>query len=109
MADTPIEIIEVSVPSRVQIIEVSVQSRIQTVEVYLPGLPGPPGASSASYTHLQNAESAIWTVPHNLGHRPMVAVFTAGGVEISGETIHLSNDTLQIYFDEPLTGSVRCM
>lgn len=104
-----IEVVEVRVPSRVSLVEVPIAPAVSRVELYLPGLPGPPGAGSSAYVHTQASELPTWTVAHNLGHKPSVAVFTIGSVEVvGGEVIHLDVNTLQILFDVPFAGWARC-
>lgn len=70
------------------------------------GPAGNSGSASARYSHTQASASAVWTIPHNLGFRPVVAIFTVGGVEIlAGEVIHLTLNTLTITFDVAFAGS----
>ena len=73
------------------------------------GIQGPPGSNGspgARYVHTQASALTVWTVPHNLGFRPVVAVFTTGGVEVlGGEVLHLSLNTLTITFDVAFAGS----
>lgn len=95
----------------IKTVEVRVPDRVTAVEVRIPGIPGAQGLSGSglSFTHNQPTISSTWTVPHNLGYRPTVSVTTSGGVEVDGgEIVHLSNNTLQILFDDSFSGFARC-
>lgn len=77
-----------------------------TVVISREGIQGANGSAGARYVHTQSSAAAVWTVPHNLGFRPVVAVFTVGGVEVlGGEVLHLSLVTLTITFDVAFAGS----
>ena len=39
------------------------------------------GGASQTYTHTQSTASATWTINHNLGFRPSIELFDAGGQE----------------------------
>jgi len=77
-----------------------------TIGTFLP-VPGPAGASGngARYTHTQATASAIWTANHNLGYRPTVSVFSAGGVEVEAEVLHVSVNQTRISFNVAVTGT----
>jgi hypothetical protein len=73
-----------------------------------PGAQGPQGEPGtggvASYTHVQGATSAVWTVTHNLGFRPNVqAVDTLDRVMI-GDVEHVSANELTISFAVAVSG-----
>ena len=69
------------------------------------GPPGPPGLSSnASHQYSQAAPSDTWTVNHNLGFRPSVALLSVGGREMLAEVIHTSVNQFIAYFDAPVSG-----
>lgn len=68
------------------------------------GPEGPEGPASVPYQHVQNSALAVWTIPHNLGHRPVVNVSTVGGALLFAEVLHLSANTLQILFDDAYSG-----
>jgi hypothetical protein len=104
-----IQVVEVSVPSPIALVEVPVPPRIRQYEVQIPGIPGPMGQGS-SLDFIQSSALPVWTVAHNLGYRPIVSVYSTGGVEIiGGEIVHLSVNTLQITFDIPFAGAARCV
>lgn len=60
------------------------------------------------FEHIQSAAAAVWTVAHNLGRRPVVQVFSAGGVEVWAAILHLNVNTVQISFQTPQTGTAVC-
>jgi hypothetical protein len=57
--------------------------------------------------YTQSSPSETWTIAHNLGIRPSVAVFTTGGLEMMGTVQHLSSDVLQVSFSQPVAGTAR--
>ena len=59
------------------------------------------------FDHAQLAASATWTIAHNLGYRPSVSTFSAGGVEMMASVTHLSTNVLQLNFNTPVAGSAR--
>ncbi len=57
------------------------------------------------YEHSQASSASTWSVAHNMGRKPQVQVRSVGGVVIADpEVQHLSDNTLQIIFDEPFAG-----
>lgn len=60
------------------------------------------------YEHTQSVASDMWTVNHNKGSRPSIAVYSAGGKEIWAEIIHNNVNQALIYFDSAITGSAIC-
>lgn len=63
--------------------------------------------TAPTYLHTQSSPSASWTVAHNLGFRPTVAVYTTGGVEVICDIVHLSPDVLVVGAAAPFSGSAR--
>lgn len=55
------------------------------------------------------SEATSWIVNHNLGRRPIVALFSQGGAEIMAEVIHISSNQFIAYFASPIAGGVRCV
>jgi hypothetical protein len=83
---------------------------LSVVKLVAPGPQGPPGGGATTYTHIQSSASALWTVAHNLGVKPIVTITTVGGVEVmGGEVVHLSNNTLTIAFNTSFAGEARCI
>lgn len=77
------------------------------------GVGGPMGASTGgaaeSYTHTQASPSDEWTINHNLGVRPLIAVFSPGGAEVQAEILHMSTNQARIYFASAYAGTARCI
>lgn len=68
--------------------------------------PQGPGGSGARYEHIQSVASALWTVNHNLGVRPVaVSVLSPGGVEVDAAVTHVSDNQLTVEFSIPYTGT----
>lgn len=65
-------------------------------------------ASISPYTHTQNVASDAWTINHNLGAKPVVAILNAGGNEVEAHLVHTSNNQVIAYFSTPITGIARC-
>lgn len=78
-----------------------------------PGGPGPkgdqgdPGVGIGHEQTFTNCTECI--VNHNLGYKPVSAVFLNGVQEIDTEIHHTSVNQLILYFIEPTTGSIRCV
>lgn len=73
------------------------------------GPPGRNGRDFAAYEHVQGTPALTWTINHNLGYRPNVSVYSAGGVEILAEVRHLSANQTQVFFVQPTGGFARCI
>lgn len=71
----------------------------------VPGPAGPSGSAGSRYTHTQASALATWTANHNLGYRPTVTVFSAGGVEVEATILHVSLNQVQISFNAAVTGT----
>jgi hypothetical protein len=88
-----------------------VTEKVRTIGVGSPGPQGPkgdPGADGAAGVNFTQAvASATWTINHNLGYRPSVEVFDAGGNEIEGEVTHPSSLQTIIRFVVPVSGTAR--
>lgn len=70
-----------------------------------PGPIGPAGPEAPPYEHVQASASAIWTVNHNRGARPLVQVLTPGGAEVEAEILHVSDNQFQVKFSQPFAGT----
>lgn len=93
------------VPEEQPPIQVAVTRRGVTFAPYGPqGIPGP---ASAFYEHTQSTPATLWTIAHNLGFRPSVAVTTTGGVEVLADVQHLSENTLTVTFLVAMAGIAR--
>ena len=60
-----------------------------------------------SYTHTQGVPSATWTINHNLGFRPIIAVTDSAGSEYVGDVEHTNLNTLVVTFSGAFSGSAR--
>jgi hypothetical protein len=64
-------------------------------------------ASGVAYTHQQFVPAALWTINHNLGIWPAVAIFDTGGHEVEADIAHQSSNQLLIRFAIPIAGLAR--
>lgn len=63
---------------------------------------------SPNYTHLQPVPALVWSINHNLGFQPAIALLDPGSAEFDGEILHISvNQALAIH-DVAQAGSARC-
>lgn len=70
------------------------------------GPAGPPGSGGdLNYTHVQIAASTLWSVTHNLGKFPSVTVIDSGNTEVIGDVSYLTNNSLEILFTVPFSGT----
>lgn len=63
--------------------------------------------SALGITHDQLSASDTWTINHNLGRKPAVAVYSLGGVEMFADVVHASINQALIYFAQPYAGYAR--
>lgn len=103
-------VIRVRSPGTPQRIKVKVPAGPQAVRVRVPGPQGPRGLLGGSYyVHQQVEASALWTINHNLGAEPLVAVRTVGGVEVEAAIVHISLNQAQVILATPMAGTARCI
>ena len=71
---------------------------------------GPAGASGSGVVPPFQFLTAtqIWVVNHNLNRRPLIGVFSVGGIEMMAEVIHISANQVQVIFDNPVAGYAIC-
>ncbi|EZP56411.1 hypothetical protein [Delftia sp. RIT313] len=73
------------------------------------GPQGPPGGGAgATYTHIQSAAAAVWTVAHNLGRYPSITVVDNLGGQLYPDVRYVDADIVQITHSVPLTGRAYC-
>ena len=65
------------------------------------------GGSGNAFTHSQVSAATLWTINHNLGFRPAVAILDSGGNEIEADVVHTGPNQLVIYFAIPVAGVAR--
>lgn len=73
----------------------------------VPGPTGPQGPPGAAFEFTQAAPSAVWVVAHSLGFKPSVSVASVGGVIVTAEVAHLSDNALEIRFNVPFAGTAH--
>lgn len=75
-----------------------------------PGTQGPPGldgAAAASFDFTQATPASTWAITHMLGHKPIIDIRSAGGIEMVGEVVHISDNQTNVYFNSPQAGTAR--
>ncbi len=82
--------------------------REELVITIVPYLKGDPGDAAAQFVHTQSVASATWTVNHNKGVRPLVAVFSPGWVEIEASIVHTTLNQVVVSLNTAQTGFVVC-
>jgi hypothetical protein len=70
------------------------------------GTQGEPGLGAA-YIHAQESAATTWTINHNLGYRPTVELYTAGGQEFDGAIEHTSLNQCVVTLNVARAGSAR--
>lgn len=86
------------------------QLRQNTVVNAGPGVQGPPGldgAAAASFDFTQATPASPWVITHMLGKKPIIDIRSAGGVEMIGEVVHVSDNQTNVYFITPQAGTAR--
>lgn len=68
----------------------------------------PDGTQYGRHGHTQDVPMVTWTVNHNLGFRPNINLYSAGGREMMAEVLHTSLNQTLVYFDNPTAGSAVC-
>lgn len=61
------------------------------------------------YTHTQASPASTWTINHNLGRRPLVSLFTTGGVEFEADVVHTSPNQCIASLAGAHAGTARCL
>ena len=67
------------------------------------------GGGVTAYEHTQSAAATLWTINHNLGRKPIIALFSVGGVEIVADIVHASLNQAQVNFNVATAGTARCI
>ena len=65
-----------------------------------------PRETGSRYTHSQGTPSAVWTVVHNLGFRPLVAVEDLSGQSVLADIQNVGNgfSSVEIHLGAPMSG-----
>lgn len=56
------------------------------------------------YIYSQGVPSAVWTITHNLGWHPQVAVVDSMGNLVNGDVVYTSENELRVTFYSPFSG-----
>lgn len=62
------------------------------------------GGSEQYLRFVQSSALTPWTVNHNFGRFPVVAIATLGGVEVEADVRHVSINQFQVHFNAAQTG-----
>ena len=65
----------------------------------------PAEISGVNFT--QNLASSTWVIAHNLGYKPIVEVFSVGGVQMIGTVVHISHNLVNVQFEVAVAGFAR--
>lgn len=80
----------------------------RAVQVNVPGLQGPTGAPGGSFLEFtQPTPATTWTINHNFGYRPVVELFSVGGMEMWADVTHTSVNQVVVQFNSPTAGAAR--
>ncbi|MGY8866366.1 MAG: hypothetical protein ACKVJK_12170 [Methylophagaceae bacterium] len=58
----------------------------------------------STYIHDQGTSSIVWTIVHNLDKRPSATVVDTAGTVVSGEISYVSNNEIEINFNNAFSG-----
>jgi hypothetical protein len=81
---------------------------INQITVASPGPQGPAGAftpSDIAFTYIQATASAVWTINHNLGFRPIAIVLDSAGTQCEGTVSYPTVNQMVITFTSAFTGN----
>lgn len=60
------------------------------------------------FEYVQTLPSAQWTVVHNFGKHPNVALLDSTGEEVFADVQHTDSNTVVVTWAAPMTGKVVC-
>ena len=84
--------VQLEVASAIAVIDNTIYTRLDELE-------------RSPYVHTQSASSALWTVNHNLGFYPSVAVLSPGNVLVQATVSHITTNQFTVSFIDPQTGT----
>ncbi len=58
-----------------------------------------------TYSHSQSVPNSTWTITHNLGYRPAVAVFDSSGTKVYGQVTHTNANQAVVTFSSSFAGN----
>lgn len=64
--------------------------------------------TDANYVHTQSSPSVTWTVVHNLGKFPTIAVVDTGGSVVIPDVHYVNVNTITVTFGSATSGQVFC-
>jgi hypothetical protein len=59
------------------------------------------------FVYTQSSPAGQWTINHNFGYRPAVAVFDSGSQQLIADVVHLSVNTVQLTLNPSTAGFAR--
>lgn len=68
------------------------------------GLPGAPGSAPQAHVHVQDTPLALWTIVHNLGYYPNVAVVDTLQREVVGDVNYIDVNSVEVGFSAAFSG-----
>lgn len=105
---SPVDLASLLVAGTTPIPTTTAQSLYDALDVRIDALEAGGGSGGASYTHIQSSAASTWTVNHNLGVYPIVAVLSSGGANVSAGITHTSLNQILVSVAPATTGRVIC-
>jgi hypothetical protein len=68
------------------------------------GMP-PPIDVPVAYTHAQGTPATTWTITHNLGWYPNVAIVDSSGAQVEGDITYVNVNTVSATFSAAFSGA----
>lgn len=68
---------------------------------------GDTGDPSLAFLYTQPTPSLSWVIVHNLGYKPLISVFSPGGLIVECSPLHDNDNQITIVFNIPFAGSAR--
>jgi len=62
-------------------------------------------ATDKNFVFNQAVANSVWNITHNLDKLPAVQAFDSAGTQLHGEINHLNNNTLNISFNNAVSGN----
>lgn len=66
-----------------------------------------PSTTMTPFIHTQTIANATWSISHNKGYKPDVAVYSVGGAEVDASVVHIDNNNTTISFSMVFAGYAR--
>lgn len=68
--------------------------------------PSPP-VDDEGFLFVQSSPALVWTINHNLGYNPVIAVFNAGNVQVFAQVVHTSLNQTVVTLASAMAGYAR--